>query len=354
MFKSSLRWVALITGITVASAPHLVFAEDYVEWVGANSGVNWSAARMRAEGAGAAPSGAPASTARNMACRAAVLDAQRNLVESIHGVRVEGTTVVENMMVQSDVIKSSVSGLLRGATMVSRDLQEDGSCLVTMTAPMSGNFAKDIYGQVSGNESASLIQQDLARDAHSPHSPAQNASLLINPQLSDGMQQLIAVLAGGLELLIPVAKASNTPPWQDALDQVNQRVSGIEDLLQQFPMIQTSGDTPPSGLVIDARGSNFIPSMSPRIRRIRGAVVYPTRQHFDRRKSNGQLVSLFTRDLETARRHPVVGDRPLVLKGLRTWGDSRTEIVLGNESSQQLTDLVEKGFLTDTGVIIVL
>ena len=71
-------------------------------------------------------------------------------------------------------------------------------------------------------------------------------------------------------------------------------------------------------------------------------------------KSNGQLVSLFTRDLETARRHPVVGDRPLVLKGLRTWGDSRTEIVLGNESSEQLTGLVQKGFLNDAGVVIVL
>lgn len=341
MYQLSLRYLAIAM---VLLAPEVCLAEEYVEWVGANSGVNWSAAKMQAEGAGAAPEGAPISTARAMACRAAVLDAQRNLVESIHGVRVEGTTVVANMMVESDVIKTSVSGLLRGATMVSRDLQDDGSCLVTMTAPMSGRFATDIYGEVTGNESAKLDTFDLQqREIH-----------LAGDNIPPGIQQVLAVLATGIDLLVPPARASDTPAWQIALDRVNQRVSGIEDLLQQHPLIQTAGDAPPSGLVIDARGSNFIPSMSPRIRRIRGAVVYPTTEQFQRRKSNGQLVSLFTRDLSTARRHPVVGDRPLVLKGLRTWGDSRTEIVLGNESSEQLTALVQKGFLRDAGVIIVL
>ena len=65
-------------------------------------------------------------------------------------------------------------------------------------------------------------------------------------------------------------------------------------------------------------------------------------------------VSLFTRDLDTARRHPIVGERPLVLKGLRTWGDTRTEIVLDKDESTRLEALVAKGFLQDAGVIIVL
>ncbi len=96
--------------------------------------------------------------ARMMACRAAVVDAQRNLLESIEGVRVEGTTVVANMMVESDMIKTSVSGLLQGAQVVKRDPQSDGSCLVQMTAPLGGKFTTDVYQQVFENVPVSSIE----------------------------------------------------------------------------------------------------------------------------------------------------------------------------------------------------
>jgi len=49
-----------------------------------------------------------------------------------------------------------------------------------------------------------------------------------------------------------------------------------------------------------------------------------------------------------------VGDRPVVMKAMRTFGDTRTEIVLGTEASGSLQALINKGFLSDSGVIIVL
>ena len=94
--------------------------------------------------------------------------------------------------------------------------------------------------------------------------------------------------------------------------------------------------------------------MSPKVRQLRAGILYPNKTHQGERKERGQLVSLFTRDLDTAKRHPVVGERPIVLKALRTWGDTRTQIVLGNQASAQLKELIENGFLTDSGVIIVL
>lgn len=53
--------------------------------------------------------------ARVMAERAAVVDAQRNLLETAEGVRVNGETQVKDFMTQSDVITTRVNGLVKGA-----------------------------------------------------------------------------------------------------------------------------------------------------------------------------------------------------------------------------------------------
>jgi hypothetical protein len=306
-------------------------ADEYVEWVGANSGVNWSSGNIQAEGAGIGPSNMPPSMARMMACRAAVVDAQRNLLESIQGVRVEGNTVVANMMVESDVIKTSVSGLLQGAQVVKRDPQSDGSCLVQMTAPLGGKFTTDVYQQVFENAPVTYLE----------------------PKLTP-FTAIAAFVDRSIEFLVPNTFAAETPPWQQGLDRLSARISALEDLLSTHPAVVEVTDTGPTGLVLDARGSNFIPSMSPKIIKLRAGVIYPNKQHQVSRRERGQLVSLFTRDLNTARRHPTVGERPIVLKALRTFGKTRTQIVLGTQSSDRLLGLVKDGFLKDSGVIIVL
>lgn len=310
-------------------------AEEFVEWVGANSGVNWSNGEIRAEGAGVAPDGMPASRAKLFACRAAVIDAQRNLLESIKGVRVEGSTVVANMMVESDVIKTSVSGVLQGGRVVKREVDPDGGCIVTMTAPLGGKFTQDVYGEVF-----------------------QETAWFVPNRLRSGADRLLSTIVGGtLDMLVPVAHAADdaqAPDWKTSVDALATRITGIEQLLATHPAVVEKTDAGPTGLVIDARGSNFIPSMSPRIRQLRAGVIYPSPAHQVSRRDRGQLVSLFTRELDTARRHPAVGDRPVVMKGLRTFGKTRTEVVLGTESSERLVGLIKQGFLDDSGVIIVL
>jgi len=332
------------------------WAEEFVEWVGANSGVNWSAAQVEAEGAGIAPDNAPPSTGRMMACRAAIVDAQRNLLESIEGVRVEGTTVVANMMVESDIIKSSVSGVLRGARVVKREPQPDGSCIVRMTAPLEGQFATKIYDEVLVPEQLATSNSTLPVKHSTSNSTSHSTkqAFKLTTELSTTLTQ---IFGASLEFLVPSATAADplpAPEWQGAIDKLSDRLSALEELVTNHPAIVAAKDTGPTGLVLDARGSNFIPSMSPKVRQLRAGILYPNKAHQDERKARGQLVSLFTRDLDTAKRHPIVGERPIVLKALRTFGTTRTQIVLGNQASDQLKELIQKGFLKDSGVIIVL
>ncbi len=326
----TIRLLGLILLITTGS-PHAM-AENYIEWVGANSGIDWTQGKAQADGAGLAKPGTPPSLAKLLACRAAVVDAQRNLLESVQGVRVEGVTVVDKLMVDSDIIKSSVQGLLKGAVISDRRPQADGTCEITLTAPLAGNFTTQVYTEIF-NEDA---EQDLSE-------------IVLKPR---------EWLAGGLQLLslnlIQSAHAQTIAPWQEPLDLLAARINALEALLSTGPNRNTPKNLGPTGLVIDARGSNFIPSMSPKIRKLRAGIIYPDAGHQKARTNRGQLVSLFTRQLETARQHPIVGERPLVLKALRTWGATRTEIVLGTESSERLAILVSDGLLEDAGVIIVL
>ncbi|MCB1693691.1 MAG: hypothetical protein KDI19_13065 [Pseudomonadales bacterium] len=64
--------------------------------------------------------------AKLLAKRAATVDAQRNLLEMIEGVRVTSGTTVKDAQLESDLVANRVKGLLQGAFIVKEDVSEDG------------------------------------------------------------------------------------------------------------------------------------------------------------------------------------------------------------------------------------
>lgn len=69
--------------------------------------------------------------AKVLSRRAAMADAQRNLLETIEGVRVTAGTTVENMMVTSDRVGTRVKGMIRGAFIIDEESRQDGGSWVT-------------------------------------------------------------------------------------------------------------------------------------------------------------------------------------------------------------------------------
>ena len=96
-----------------------------------------SSETITADGYGRYPAGMPASIAKIQARRAAVVDAQRNLLESIKGVAIDSETTVENFMLKNDVIHSKVSGIIKGAQVISEEALPDGY-KVTVAIPVYG------------------------------------------------------------------------------------------------------------------------------------------------------------------------------------------------------------------------
>jgi hypothetical protein len=104
--------------------------------------VDWTTGVITAVGIGAPPAEpANAAQARAMAERAAQVVAYRNILEAVKGVRVDSTTTVENFMVTSDVIRTDVSGIIQGATVMDKKYMSDGSVEVTVGMKLTGALA---------------------------------------------------------------------------------------------------------------------------------------------------------------------------------------------------------------------
>lgn len=70
------------------------------------------------------------SQGRVMAERAAQVDGQRQLAESIKGIELTGGTTVEDYEVTSDVIATRVRGLVQGAFVLDKKVTEEDGTLV--------------------------------------------------------------------------------------------------------------------------------------------------------------------------------------------------------------------------------
>jgi hypothetical protein len=128
-----------------ASAQLTGTIKDVEQSVSASGKVDWTTGVLTAVGIGAPPAQpANAAQARAMAERAAQVVAYRNLLEAVKGVRVDATTTVENFIVTSDVIRTEVSGIIQGATIMDKKYMSDGSVEVTVGMKLTGAFAESI------------------------------------------------------------------------------------------------------------------------------------------------------------------------------------------------------------------
>lgn len=100
------------------AAPRAAIPGETVEQTPSGE-VDWSDNRVSATGTGVIdPNNPNTAQARLMAERAAVVVAQRNLLETVQGVRVNSETRVENFMTDYDVIYTRVEGVVRNAEQI--------------------------------------------------------------------------------------------------------------------------------------------------------------------------------------------------------------------------------------------
>ena len=134
--------VSAIAGVFALSAGYAATPDTLLPAISmmqrVEAAAQWNEGRITAEGFGTPPANAYGAKANIMARRAAIVDAQRNLAEQVNGVQVDAETTVENFVINSDIVKTKVSALIKGAIVVEEHAMPDGSYRVVMSMPLYG------------------------------------------------------------------------------------------------------------------------------------------------------------------------------------------------------------------------
>ncbi|MFH1625556.1 MAG: LPP20 family lipoprotein [Pseudomonadota bacterium] len=232
--------------------------------------VNWTRNVIRATGSGAPNPAVPnIAVARLGAERAAKVDALRNLLETVKGVRIDSETTVVNAMTQSDVIQAEVQGFVRGARVVDKKYFSDGGVEVVVEIPITGSFA-----------------------------------------------QTLLPLTGG-------------------------------------QLVPSSGNPVYTGLIIDTKGLELRPTMSPKVLDEDGREVYGS-AYVSREFAVEQGIVGYVKDVELARQNDRVANNPIIIKGIKTEGPGNSNVIIKNSDADILRDTSRNlSFLSQCRVLFV-
>ena len=109
------------------------------------NGVDWAAGKIRATGIGLVPpNAANTSTARAMAQRAALADAERNLLRTVEQIKIDGEHQVGTLM-QNRTVATRIQGFVKGYTVVSERELEGGRYEIILELPLTGTAGLSRY-----------------------------------------------------------------------------------------------------------------------------------------------------------------------------------------------------------------
>lgn len=305
-FLTAVMASIFLLSVSVGFCQNTVSMSEWVEKVGQGS-VNWSAGYIEAVGIGAPPDQtAGRINARPMALRAAKVDAYRNLLEITKGVQVDSTTLVRNYTVESDVINTQVEGLVKGAYVVDQQYMSDGTVEIKLRMPIYGNLSGIVMPLAV--EKQKEVLPSVTEPAPATPAPAQETPSAPAPA--------------------PPVEAAPAPA-------------------PPAPVVYT-------GLVVDARGIQARPAMSPRIFDEDGKEVYGS-ANVEREYAVSQGMSGYARDLTAAQSNQRVTANPITVKALKTGGPGKADLVISNADAQMIVATAQNAsFMKQCRVMIVL
>lgn len=350
--------------------------------------INWTQGYVEATGVGAPrPDATSAVIARLSAQRAAKVDAYRNLLETVKGVRVTSETVVQNFMTTSQRISSRVEGIVRGAVVVDeRFNSEHGSYEVRVRMPLTGDLTRLMIQEViasgtpapgepvpgfSGGSSAyedelrrqredheqrrqeqdsgtpsgssGAVQPSLPAEPSSASNPVPPQPVPVTPQepsvVSDAAGERPSTggdsggaASDGSGQQVAVVTPQPAQPAEPTTDSSTGRAAVAAEPIVTAMNAERERVGPGSGsewtgLVVDARGLGLKPSLMPQIIAEDGRLIYGARTvDFDDAVKGG-LVG-YARDVDAAVRHLRVTAEPVLVKGARAYGAKNSDVVL--------------------------
>jgi len=284
--------------------PVLVFSQGYVQQVGTAGNVNWTQQTITCTGYGGANPNLPLAAQRAGAIRAAKVDALRNLLETINGVNISSETTVENHLMVNDVIHTRVEGILRGFQIKDTKYMSTGDVEVDVEVSLTGQLLNTLLPNNFGG----------------------------------------GTLTTGGQLLCPTCGQ----PWPEGR-AVPAGVSLVQasDAAEPTTAVYT-------GLIVDARGLGCRPAMAPKLVDENGKEVYGSKFVSREYATDIGMVG-YEKDISRAKINERVADNPLIVKGIKTSGPNKTDLVIGNTDALKIHNAAQNmNFLQHCKVMYIL
>jgi len=247
------------------------------------------------------------SRGKMMARRAAVVDAQRNLLETINGVRITAGTTVKDLTLESDVIGNRVKGMLQGAFKTKENIfDEEGTFVAEVeltvclnSAPMSCREQPTL---------SALVQPSLAKPAKEDlYQPT--AQALNNVSLSD-----LTLDTPQASVTTPTAATDSTSLSEVTLDPPQTNLAS-EEVIKN------------TGLIVDLSAQDFAPMLDVRVRTDQGKELYGPGHVAD-----GTDWLHWSNSIDGATQmQDIVGDSPLVITADAL--DKNGAVLVSNDSA---------------------
>ena len=148
MYSKKNLLAAVVLGLSMSLTsvvPAVASADDVSVQVNVQQNVkgsvNWAKgaeADVEAWGVGLPPENVPAARGTALARRAAIVDAYRQLAETIKGVQIDAETSMRDLAIESDIVNTKINALVQGARIVEETANDDGSYTVRMAIPLYG------------------------------------------------------------------------------------------------------------------------------------------------------------------------------------------------------------------------
>jgi len=253
--------------------------------------------------------------ARILARRAALVDAQRNLLEEVQGVSVTAETTVENLMLANDVVKTRVTGVINGYQVVSEQYNSDGTFEVTIAVSMFGGSAP-LAGAV-----LEPVQQEAFPEPTS-----------VNVSVNVGVNQ-------------PVTQQPTVQ--QPTVQQPVQQPSSAAPVPASASGTRASGNY--TGLVVDCSGLGLKPVMSPVIKNDSGQPIYGYKNlNYSKVIANG--MAGYASSMSNTQR---AGANPLVVKAVSLDNHNGNPVISTADANRVLVENQASHFLDNCAVVFV-
>jgi len=363
--------------------------EPDLESVGNYGAIDWASQKITATGIGvpSAETVQNPAQARAMARRAAEVVARRNLLEVVKGVRIDSRTSVVDYAVKDDTIVSRVKGVLDNSAVEGYRYLADGSVEATVSMPLGGQLG-GILLQIPGRsdtapaatprldtvEERMLMLEERIRVLEEKlgnfkrlHFEQEQVILLFKQllaawgdYLSSSPQFMPAGYVSDTDLAALrneiIQQGEKIAELSKRLDDMSGRIKALETSARQpepaAKSVESRAFPSYTGLVIDARRTNFKPCLKPELF-FQGQLLYPGEYvNLEKAIRNGYV--RYYRKIEGAQQSIRAGNLPLTITA-REGGPGLGSLEVDAQAYGTLRKLMQTtdNFMANCNVVIV-